>query len=109
MWGSPRIGTMHLMTSGPTYNPTSLQSPFGQRAEEARALLAAVVESSDDAIITKTLEGIITSWNGAAARLLGYTATEAIGQPITMLIPPERLAEEHHIIENLRAGNRVGL
>jgi PAS domain S-box-containing protein len=98
---------MHLMANGPTYNPTSSQLPFGQRAEEALALLAAVVESSDDAIITKTLEGFITSWNGAAARLLGYTATEAIGQPITMLIPPERLAEEHHIIENLRAGNRI--
>ena len=97
---------MHLMTRGPTYTPTS-QSPFGHRAEEARALLAAVVESSDDAIITKTLEGIITSWNGAAEGLLGYTATEAIGQSITMLIPPERLAEEQHIIKNLRAGNRI--
>ncbi|RPI39621.1 MAG: PAS domain S-box protein, partial [Hyphomicrobiaceae bacterium] len=97
---------MHLMTRGPTYTPTS-QSPFGHRAEEARALLAAVVESSDDAIITKTLEGIITFWNGAAEGLLGYTATEAIGQSITMLIPPERLAEEQHIIKNLRAGNRI--
>ena len=82
-------------------------SPFGQRADEARALLAAVVESSEDAIITKTLEGIITSWNGAAVRLLGHTATEAIGQPITMLIPLERRAEEQHIIKNLRAGNRI--
>ena len=80
---------------------------FGQRADEARALLAAVVESSEDAIITKTLEGVITSWNRAAVRLLGYTATEAIGRPITMLIPADRQAEERHIIESLRAGRPI--
>lgn len=82
-------------------------APFGQNADDARALLAAVVESSEDAIITKTLDGIITFWNGAAERLLGYSAAEAIGQPITLLIPPERRAEEEHIIQNLRAGNRI--
>ena len=82
-------------------------APFGQNADDARALLAAVVESSEDAIITKTLDGIITFWNGAAERLLGYTAGEAIGQPITLLIPPDRRAEEEHIIRNLRTGNRI--
>jgi PAS domain S-box-containing protein len=75
--------------------------------QDAKALLAAVVESSDDAIITKTLNGTITSWNASAGRLLGYTAAEIIGQPITVLIPPDRREEERHIIENLRAGKRI--
>jgi PAS domain S-box-containing protein len=76
-------------------------------AEVTRNLLAAVVESSDDAIITKTLNGIITSWNRGAERTLGYTAAEAIGEPITMLIPAERLDEETRILTDIRAGRRV--
>ena len=78
-----------------------------RRGEEARALLAAVVESSEDAIVTKTLEGIVTSWNGGAERLFGYRASETIGQPITMIIPPERHAEERAILARLRVGERV--
>jgi PAS domain S-box-containing protein len=66
-----------------------------------------VVESSDDAIITKTLEGRITSWNAAAVRLLGYSESEAVGQSILMLIPSDRRDEERHIIKNLRAGTRI--
>ena len=83
-------------------------SPVRQAAQDdAQALLAAVVESSDDAIITKTLDGKITSWNASAARLLGHTAAEIIGQPITVLIPPDRQEEERHIIASLRAGKRI--
>src|SRR6185295_6540168 len=69
--------------------------------------MAAVVESSDDAIITKDLNGIITSWNPAAEKLFGYSAAEAIGQPVTMLIPPGREEEEPNILSRLRAGKRI--
>ena len=78
-----------------------------KRAEAASATLAAIVESSDDAIISKSLDGVITSWNRSAERMFGYTASEAVGQPITMLIPPDRLDEEPKILERLRRGERV--
>lgn len=78
-----------------------------QNADIYRSRLAAIVEDSDDAIISKTLEGIITSWNPAAERLFGFTAAEMEGTPITHIIPADRLNEEPRIIEQLRAGNRV--
>ena len=78
-----------------------------KRAEEAQARLAAIVESSDDAIVSKTLDGVIRSWNAGAERLFGYTAAEAVGRPITLIIPPERLDEERDILERLRRGERV--
>src|ERR1700736_787253 len=62
------------------------------------SLLAAIVDSSDDAIVSKTLEGVITSWNGGAERMFGYTAAEAVGRHITLIIPPERHAEEQHVL-----------
>ncbi len=71
------------------------------------ALLAAIVESSDDAIVSKTLEGRIQSWNAGAERIFGYTAAEAIGQQITIIIPPELLDEERRILNQLRRGERV--
>ena len=78
-----------------------------KKAEEAIGLLAAIVASSDDAIISKTLDGIITSWNKSAERTFGYTAEEAIGQHITLIIPPGRRAEESDILDQLRRGERV--
>jgi PAS domain S-box-containing protein len=78
-----------------------------KRAEEDRARLAAIVESSDDAILSKSLEGIILSWNVGAQRLFGYTAAEAVGKSVTLIIPPERQDEERGILERLCRGERV--
>ena len=78
-----------------------------KRAEETQAFLAAIIESSDDAIVSKTLDGEIRSWNAGAERLFGYTAEEAVGRPITLIIPPERQDEEHEILARIRNGERV--
>jgi len=69
--------------------------------------MAAIVESSDDAIVTKDLNGIITSWNNSAERLFGYTAEEAIGKPVAMLVPADRHNEEPGILARLRRGERI--
>jgi PAS domain S-box-containing protein len=78
-----------------------------KQAEEERARAAAIVESSDDAILSKNLNGIIQTWNAGADRLFGYRAEEAVGQPITLLLPPERIHEEEEILERVRNGQRV--
>src|SRR6202140_3796066 len=78
-----------------------------KRGEQAARLLAAVVESSQDAIVRKNLDGIITSWNKGAERLFGYAAEEAVGQNITLIIPSDRRGEERAIVERLTRGGRV--
>src|SRR5262245_45451560 len=78
-----------------------------RRAEREHAYLAAIVSSSHDPIIAKTLDGVITSWNAAAERLFGYTAEEVVGRPITILIPTERLGEEEEFLELLRRGEEI--
>jgi PAS domain S-box-containing protein len=82
-----------------------LSSP--QPISETAALLAAIVESSDDVIVSKTLDGIITSWNPAAERTFGYTAAEAIGQHIRLIIPADRWAEEDDVLRKIRRGEKV--
>jgi len=78
-----------------------------KRVEQAKARLAAIVESSEDAIISTDLSGLINSWNRGAERLYGYTPSEVIGQPVTMLIPPDRYDEEPGILERIRREERV--
>ena len=78
-----------------------------KRAEEARERLAAVVDSSDDAIISKTLDGTITAWNRGAEKVFGYSASEAVGKPMLMLIPPERANEESDILARIGRGESV--
>jgi PAS domain S-box-containing protein len=84
-----------------------LEPPAADPADLSAARLAAIVSSSDDAIVGKTLEGRVTSWNDAAARIFGWSAEEMIGQSITRIIPSELLFEEEDILARLRRGERV--
>jgi len=112
--------TQHLIASGSTpiqrSAPTNGEPKIRERqinvspqkqAEEANAWLAAVVESSDDAIISEDLNGIITSWNAGAQRMFEYTKAEAIGQPLKLIIPSALYDEETRILQRLRNGERI--
>ena len=79
----------------------------GEFANETQQRLASIIENSDDAIISKNLDGIITSCNGGAERLFGYSADEIIGKSVTVLIPPENIDEEPRILEKIKAGERI--
>ena len=85
--------------------PSANGPPFEQH--EAALRLAAIVNSSDDAIVSKTLEGVVVSWNPTAERMFGWTADEVIGKPITMIIPADRLDEEENVLTQLRRGQTI--
>jgi len=89
------------------FDPNSIPVTGGPPNLLKEGMLSAIVESSDDAIVSKNLDGMITSWNKSAQRMFGYTAEEVLGKHISILIPPELLQEEEHIIGNIRAGRRV--
>jgi len=78
-----------------------------RESEQRLRWLASLVESSDDAIVSKNLDGVITSWNSGAERVFGYSAGEAIGQPITLVIPEDRQSEEREILTRIRRGERI--
>ncbi len=84
-----------------------VHAPSGTADIEAAELLAAIIDSSDDAIISKDLNGCITSWNKSAERLFGYRAEEAVGKSVLILIPPDRLDEEPRILQKLQRAERV--
>src|SRR5215469_8247398 len=106
VWGSLSIS---LLKSRPTPLVLAMVEDITAKktAEEARLRHAAVVESSEVAIISKDLDGVIVSWNAGAHRIFGYTEAEAVGQPINMLIPPEFEDEENQILERLRAREHI--
>ncbi|HET7209903.1 MAG TPA: PAS domain S-box protein [Terriglobales bacterium] len=83
------------------------EAELRRQSNEARFLLAAIVDSSEDAIVSKNLDGTITSWNAGAQKIFGYSAEEAVGQPITMVIPPELQYQEAEILSRLRSGQRI--
>ena len=87
--------------------PIVKTSPGAPIYDEAQAYLAAIIQSADDPIISKDLNGIITSWNPAAERLFGYSAEEIVGKPVLTFIPPDRVAEESMILERIRAGKAI--
>ncbi len=101
----PRAGEGETIKERPQRLQADVRA--AQPGHEASAFLAAIVESSDDAIISKSLQGIITTWNLSAERLFGYSADEAVGRPITILIPEDRLGEEPAILARINAGERV--
>ena len=112
----PEIGERDLLVSYfPIEGPTGidraaciLQDITNQKlAEETRFRHAAIVESSSDAIISENCNGVITSWNAGAQHIFGYKEAEAVGQPMTIVIPPDLLAEENRILERVRAGERI--
>src|SRR5262245_38824836 len=78
-----------------------------KRADDVEARLAAIVEYTDDAIVSTSMDDTITSWNRAAERMFGYSAAEAIGQPIALIVPTDLASEEHEALERMRAGQAI--
>ncbi len=92
------------MSLGALGNPVKMAE---LKPDATTALLAAIIDSSDDAIVSKTLEGVITSWNRGAEKMFGYSAAEAIGQNIKLIIPLERHAEEDDVLAHIRRGEKI--
>jgi PAS domain S-box-containing protein len=86
--------------------PREIEAALRESEQQLR-WLASIVDSSDDAIVSKNLDGIITSWNSGAERVFGYSASEAVGQPITLVIPHDRQSEEREILTRIRRGERI--
>ncbi len=97
----PGLSKMSLCALG---NPVKMAE---LKPDATSALLAAIIDSSDDAIVSKTLEGVITSWNRGAEKMFGYSAAEAIGQSIRLIIPLERHAEEDDVLAHIRRGEKI--
>jgi PAS domain S-box-containing protein len=95
---------LRLLTSLSTFAAAAYQAWLSLNATQR---IASIVESSDDAIISKDLDGVITTWNKGAEQIFGYTAEEVLGKPITILIPPDRHGEEPTILERIRCGERI--
>jgi PAS domain S-box-containing protein len=107
-WSNTTVTLMHHENGAPSQF-LGIVEDITQRkeADAMRNRLAGVIEHSDDAIVTKTLDGIITSWNPAAERIFGYSAEEVLGRPVTLLIPPDHIDEGPAILERLRRGERI--
>jgi PAS domain S-box-containing protein len=78
-----------------------------RESEQRLCWLASIIDSSDNAVVSKNLDGVITSWNTGAERIFGYSASEAIGRPVTLVIPPDRQSEERDILTQIRRGQRI--
>jgi PAS domain S-box-containing protein len=108
VWVSLNVSLVKDSKDRPLYLIAQMQDiTEHKRAEEARSLLAAIVESSDDAIIGKTLDGTITNWNKGAEKLYGYSTDEAVGHPISILVPSDRPNEVPEILQRLRRGQSL--
>jgi PAS domain S-box-containing protein len=108
VWVSLTVSLVRRGDGAPDYFISVIADITGRKQAEAEAAhLAAIVESSDDAIIGETLEGRITAWNAGAERIFGYTASEMIGQPILRIIPPELHGEEEQTLSRLKRGERI--
>src|SRR5215208_4151435 len=101
----PFAGADDALGAGMVRAPTTIEAAAG--GVEAQAWLAAIVESADDAIVSKRLDGTVTSWNPAARRIFGYEPFEMVGQSILKLVPPELHHEEADILARIRRGERV--
>ncbi|MHB8624127.1 MAG: ATP-binding protein [Sulfuricaulis sp.] len=104
---SPQRPSEHKLCCLDLYARRAAEFIEHNRTKTDSALLSAIISSSTDAIISKNLDGIITSWNPAAELMFGYTAGEAVGRPITLLIPSDRLSEEAHILGQIKRGERI--